>query len=97
MAKNYTTCTMHAVSLSNLMDFSFTRKLSRNFHEIFAKTKIFAKRNFAKIVPFSHNFRILAKIEKCIFVSTLLGLAREKISVFGKDFKRQYLNYKMHL
>jgi hypothetical protein len=49
--KKYTPCTMHAVSLSNLMDFSF----SRNFREIFAKTKIFAKRNFAKIVPFSRK------------------------------------------
>jgi hypothetical protein len=33
--------------------------------------EIFAKRNFAKIVPFSHDFRIFANIEKCIFVSTL--------------------------
>jgi hypothetical protein len=57
--------TMHAVSLSNLMDFS----LSRNLLEICAK--IFAKRNFAKIAQFSHDFRIFAKIEKCIFVSTL--------------------------
>jgi hypothetical protein len=48
--KNYTTCTMHAVSLSNLMDFSFREK----FREIFAK------RNFAKIIPFSHDFRIIA-------------------------------------
>jgi hypothetical protein len=31
----------------------------------------FFSRNFAKIVPFSHDFRIFAKIEKCIFVSTL--------------------------
>jgi hypothetical protein len=55
---------MHAVSLSNIMDFSFSRKFpfsrkfSLNFRKIFAKifakTDIFAKRNFAKIVPFSH-------------------------------------------
>jgi hypothetical protein len=46
--------------------------------KIFVKMKIFAKRNFAKIVPFSHDFRIFAKIERCIFsphhpVSTLQG------------------------
>jgi hypothetical protein len=52
---------MYHVSLSNLMDFSF----SRNFR------KIFAKQNFAKIIPFSHDFHIFAKIVKCIFVSTL--------------------------
>jgi hypothetical protein len=66
---------MYHASLSNLMEFSFSQKFSRNFREIFAKifaeTKIFAKRNFAKIVP-SHDFRILSKIEKCIFVSTLI-------------------------
>jgi hypothetical protein len=52
MAKNYTTCTMHAVSLSNLLDFSFSHKFSQNFCEIFAKsfakTKNFVKRNFVK-------------------------------------------------
>jgi hypothetical protein len=45
---------------SNLMDFSF----SRNFREVFAKIVVKTKisRNFAKIVPFSHDFRIFAKI-----------------------------------
>jgi hypothetical protein len=42
--KNFTTCTMHAVSLSNLMDFTFLRKCSRNFCNIFSK--IFANGNF---------------------------------------------------
>jgi hypothetical protein len=59
--------------------FSFSQKFSRNFGEIFTK------QNFAKIVPFSHDFcifvkivpllhdfRIFAKIETFIFVSTLL-------------------------
>jgi hypothetical protein len=59
MVKNYTTCAMHAVSLSNVMDFSCSQNKN--------------SRNFAKIVPFPHDFRIFAKIEKCIFVSTLVG------------------------
>jgi hypothetical protein len=51
--------------------FNGSRNFSEIFAKIFAKTKIFAKRNFAKIVPFSHDFCIFSKIEKCIFVSTL--------------------------
>jgi hypothetical protein len=75
--KNYTTCTMHAVSLSNLMDFSLSRKFSRNFRE-----------NFAKIVPFSHDFRIFAKIEKCIFVSTLFTRL-DTVLFIGFELKRK--------
>jgi hypothetical protein len=48
----------HACRITvNLMD----------FREIFVRFS----QNFAKIVPFSHDFRIFAKIEKCFFVSTL--------------------------
>jgi hypothetical protein len=82
--KNYTTCTMHAVSLSYLSDFSFSWKFSRKFCEIIAKilnfrenencrnSRKFAK--FAKIVPLSQDFCIFAKIENCIFVSTLVRI-----------------------
>jgi hypothetical protein len=48
--KYYTTYTMHAVSLPNLMDLLFSRKFSENFVrfcENFANTKIFAQRKFA--------------------------------------------------
>jgi hypothetical protein len=36
--------------------------LRENFRENLTKTKNLAKRNFAKIFPFSHDFRIFAKI-----------------------------------
>jgi hypothetical protein len=66
-----TSCSNRKWYLLNRLQLRLKRKFSRNFREIFAQTKIFAKRIFSKIVPFSHDFRIFAKIEKCIFVSTL--------------------------
>jgi hypothetical protein len=47
--KNYTTCSMHAVSLSNLMD------LTWYFHENFAKTKF--KTKFSWDFRENENFR----------------------------------------
>jgi hypothetical protein len=57
---------MHAVSLSNVMDFSFFRE-----NEIFVRFS--QKRKFSRneISRKSSHFRIFAKIEKCIFVSAL--------------------------
>jgi hypothetical protein len=52
--------------------FAFSRKFHENFEKIVEKTKIAAKRNFVKISPFSHDFRVFTKIDKFIFVSTLL-------------------------
>jgi hypothetical protein len=34
------------------------------------RSEIFAKRNFVKIRPFSHDFIIFAKIEKCILFAS---------------------------
>jgi hypothetical protein len=63
----------------NIRDFreNFCEKCRRFLRKFSRKSAffVFAKnlpRNFAKICPFSHDFRIFAKIEKCIFVSTLV-------------------------
>jgi hypothetical protein len=53
----------------------YGKKLHHMYHACRITVKfngffVFAKRNFAKIVPFSQDFRIFAKTEKCIFVST---------------------------
>jgi hypothetical protein len=56
MAKNYTTCTMHVVSLWNLMEFSFSRKFSRNFREIFAKLS-WQSSHFRMIFAFAQKLK----------------------------------------
>jgi hypothetical protein len=62
-----------AKNIRNFRDnFRENKKFSQNEKHIFsAKMPIFAKM-FAEICPFSHDFRIFAKTEKCSFVSTLL-------------------------
>jgi hypothetical protein len=55
-------------------------KISRKFGENVCANKHF--RDFAKIVPFSHYFRIYAKMEKCIFFSTLIDSAPERLPNF---------------
>jgi hypothetical protein len=58
--------------------FVFTKifaKIIWDFCENFRENELFSRNeilwNFAKICPFLHDFRIFAKTEKCIFVSTL--------------------------
>jgi hypothetical protein len=59
-------------------------RLSQNVHDIF--TKIFTKQNFAKIVPFLHDLRFFAKIEKWLFVSTVVE-TNLNFSIFAKMIK----------
>jgi hypothetical protein len=64
---------MHALPLSNLMDFSFSRKFSRNFRKIFAK--IFAKMEiFAKIFAQIYTYA----------VTTVLALSLLWVTVFSE-------------
>jgi hypothetical protein len=69
----------------HLMNFVFAKIFVR-FSRKFSRKRKFLQneisRNFAKIVPFSHDFRIFAKIEKCIFVSTLVPLQRNQRHVY---------------
>jgi hypothetical protein len=69
--QNYTTCTMHVPSLSNLTDFSFSWKFSRNFCEHFCENENFRDTKFHENRPIFAWFRIFTKIEIGIFVSTL--------------------------
>jgi hypothetical protein len=56
MAKKYTTCIMHAVSLSNLMDFSFLQKFLQNFCEILRK---FSRKRNIKLLQYENLKRFL--------------------------------------
>jgi hypothetical protein len=69
----------------------------RNFREIFANTKIFAKRNFAKIVPFSYDFAFSRKLKNAFsFQSTLFGTRKvfssEKVWIFSNKFLIYFLS-----
>jgi hypothetical protein len=87
--KNFTTCTMHAVSLSNLMDFSLSRKFpfSRKF-----------SRNFVKIVPFSHDFRISQKLKNAFSFQPLYEAISERLQPVNQDctvFNNFEIQYKV--